>query len=83
MRCQNCGHENDIDAEFCERCGSRLERYSNYGRRPREAEKTGMSTSTKLLIVAVIALVAVLGVVAGAWMMNPTKTPANTPVSGL
>ena len=81
MRCQNCGHDNDLDATFCEKCGSQLDRSSNYRRPPREFEKTGMNTSTKLLIVAVIALVAILGVFAGAWMMNPSKTPANTPVS--
>lgn len=81
MRCQNCGYDNDMDATFCEKCGSRLDRYSHYGRQPGDVEKTGMSTSTKLLIVAVIALVAILGVFAGAWMMNPAKTPANTPVS--
>ncbi|KUK72735.1 MULTISPECIES: zinc ribbon domain-containing protein [Methanobacterium] len=81
MRCQNCGYDNDMDATFCEKCGSRLDRYSHYGRQPGDVEKTGMSTSTKLLIVAVIALVAILGVFAGAWVMNPSKTPANTPVS--
>mgnify|MGYP000899662336 CR=1 FL=1 len=50
MRCQNCGYDNDMDATFCEKCGSRLDRYSHYGRQPGDVEKTGMSTSTKLPI---------------------------------
>ncbi|MCC7550819.1 MAG: zinc ribbon domain-containing protein [Methanobacterium sp.] len=79
MICRNCGHENDVDAVFCERCGARLEQ--PYGRR-QPPQKTGMSSSTKLLIVVVVILVAVLGIAAGALMqMNQETTTANTPVS--
>jgi len=79
MICRNCGHENDRDAAFCEKCGTRL---PEYGRRQRVPEKTGMGSSTKLLIVAVVVLIAILGVAAGALMtMNKDSTSANTPVS--
>jgi hypothetical protein len=82
MRCQNCGHDNEIDATFCEKCGSRLDTYSNYGRQPLDVEKTGMKTSTKLLIIGVIALVAVLGIAVGAFMqMNKQSSVNNAPVS--
>lgn len=82
MICQNCGHENDMDAAFCEKCGSRLQQYSNFGKRTREPEKTGMSSSTKILIVAVVVLVAVLGIAGGALLtMNKGTATANTPVS--
>lgn len=85
MICQNCGHENDMDATFCERCGARLGRDSNFGRRQQTyPEKTGMSSSTKLLIVVVVVLVAVLGIAAGAFMMmnqSNTAAPNNTQTS--
>lgn len=65
MRCEKCGYDNDYDATFCEKCGANL-------RAP-----AGMSPLTKGLIVAVIILVAILGVVAGAMMMNNQTAPAN------
>lgn len=82
MICQNCGQENDMDATFCERCGARLER-SNFGRRQQPPAKQGMSSSTKWLIVIVVILVGVLGVTAGALLMNQgSKTvPNNTQTS--
>ncbi|MGA2676140.1 MAG: PsbP-related protein [Methanobacterium sp.] len=57
MRCQNCGHENDPDAKYCEKCGSNL-------------NKSGMPSSTKILIVVVIILVAGLGLVSGMMLMK-------------
>jgi len=77
MICQNCGHENDIDATFCERCGARLGRDPNFGRRQqRYSEKSGMPSSTKLLIVVIVVLVAVLGIAAGVLMQS--NQDANT-----
>ncbi len=52
MKCSNCGHENDTDAEFCEKCGSNL-------------KKSSMPDTTMILIVLVIVLVAIVGVAAG------------------
>ncbi len=54
MKCSNCGHENDTDAEFCEKCGSNLKKSSM-------PEKSVMPTPM-ILIVLVIVLVAGLGV---------------------
>ena len=65
MRCQNCGHENDPDAKYCEKCGSNL-------------NKSGMQSSTKILIVVVIILVAGLGLVSGMMLM---KNQQQLPVS--
>lgn len=80
--CQNCGYDNDIDSKFCEKCGASLKLASNFGRNQiRTPEKEGMSSSTKWLIVVVIILVGVLGVTAGAIMMNKGTSSTNTPVS--
>ena len=65
MKCPNCGHINDVDAAFCEKCGTNL-------RTP-----SGMSTLTKALIVAVIVLVGILGVVGGMMIMGNQTTPVN------
>ncbi len=74
MKCQNCGHENDPDAKFCEKCGLNL-------------KKSSRPNSTKILIVIVIFLVAGLGLVSGMMLMknqanlvsnNTTKTVNNT-----
>ena len=62
MKCQNCGHENDPDAKFCEKCGANL-------------NKSGMLNSTKILIVVVIVLVAGLGLVSGMMLMNNQAKP--------
>ena len=64
-RCPNCGHINDKDASFCENCGANL-------RAP-----AGMSNLTKVLIIAVIVLVGVLGVAAGMMFLGGQKAPAN------
>lgn len=83
MRCQNCGFENDVDAKFCENCGSNIRKDSYFGRsQQRTPEKEGMASSTKLLIVVIVVLVAVLGIAAGALMQNNKAiSPTNTPVS--
>ncbi len=75
MKCQNCGHENDTDAKFCEKCGLNL-------------NKSSMPNSTKILIVVEIVLVAGLGLVSGMMLMNNqaklinnnTTVANNTPV---
>jgi hypothetical protein len=57
MKCSNCGHENDADAEFCEKCGSNL-------------NKSSVPTSTKMLIIVAIAICAVVGMGASAYIMT-------------
>jgi hypothetical protein len=64
MKCRNCGHYNDADASFCEHCGANL-------------NKSSMPTSTKMLIVVVIILVAGIGLVSGMMLMNNQAKPAN------
>ena len=64
MICDNCGHKNDTDAKFCEKCGSNL-------------NKSSLHNSTKILIVIVIVLVAGLGV-AGGYILFSKNNPQNT-----
>jgi hypothetical protein len=62
MKCSKCGHENDADAKFCEKCGSTLQStVYNSG----TSKTGGIKTSTKVLIAAVVILVAGLGLVIG------------------
>lgn len=71
MRCQNCGYNNDEDAEFCVNCGTNL------------GKRSGIGTSTKLLIVVVVVLVLGLGVVSGMLLMsNQTQSAANASANG-
>lgn len=66
MICDNCGHKNDADAKFCEKCGSNM-------------KTSAMPTSTKMLIIVVIVLVAGLGFVSGMLLMNnQAKLISNT-----
>jgi hypothetical protein len=69
-RCQNCGHENDMDAAFCESCGEELKTTISNRKYPKEVitKDNGMSQSTKILIAVCIILVAGLGITAGALM---------------
>jgi hypothetical protein len=72
MRCQNCGHINDSNAKFCEKCGT------NLNKAPSEA----MSNTTKVLIIAVVILVGSLGLVSGMMLMNNQAKPiTNTTVN--
>jgi len=70
VRCQNCGHENDMDAAFCESCGADLKTTISSRTYRREAIKKddGIAQSTKILIFVCIILVAGLGITAGALM---------------
>jgi uncharacterized membrane protein YvbJ len=62
MKCSKCGHENDADAKFCEKCGSTLQSTAyNSG----TSKTGGMKTSTKVLIAAIVILVAGLGLIIG------------------
>lgn len=67
MKCKNCGHNNDYDAAFCEKCGANL-----------KTSPGGMTTLSKTLIVVVIILVGILGVFGGMYLMgNQTKPVSN------
>ena len=68
-KCQNCGHENDMDATFCESCGANIKQPISNITYPKKANKEeGMVQSTKILIAICIILVVGLGITAGALM---------------
>lgn len=67
-KCENCGHENDEDAAFCENCGANLNSTFSAKPFPRKSIKKEdtMAQSTKILIIVCVILVAGLGITAGA-----------------
>jgi hypothetical protein len=78
-KCDECGHENDYDAMFCEKCGSNLKTAfsgKTFHRKPIKDEN--MAQSTKILIIVCVVLVAGLGIAAGALiqMNNVGTVPA-------
>lgn len=81
VRCPNCGNENDMDAKFCEKCGFDLKRSPGrpYARPP---VKEGMATSTKVLIIACIVLVAGLGLTIGLLWQTNSANPISVSQSG-
>ncbi|SCG85953.1 putative protein [Methanobacterium congolense] len=73
MKCIKCGHENDSDAKYCEKCGSTLTITESA-----KQDNEGMKTSTKLLILVVVVLVAGLGLTSGMLLqMNKGVVAAN------
>jgi hypothetical protein len=68
LKCENCDHENDDDAKFCEKCGSEIKSYV-------PKQKEGMKNSIKLLVVIVVILVAVLALVSG-MLLQLNKNPS-------
>lgn len=73
-KCKECGYYNDIDASFCEKCGTNL-KYTPQA----ISNKKGMGQLTKILIVLSLVLIAALGITLGAMMqMNkPALSTAN------
>jgi len=66
LRCESCGYENDIDAQYCEKCGVYLsQKSSNKTFSDRSSDKKWMNNRTKVLIIACIVLVGILGVTVG------------------
>jgi hypothetical protein len=65
-KCENCGHDNDIDASFCESCGSNL-KTSTLSKKPGKTIKKedGMGQSTKILIIVCVVLVIGVGIASG------------------
>jgi hypothetical protein len=77
-RCQNCGHENDNDAGFCEKCGTNLKNMSDRTIPTENVKNGSMAQSTKILIVFCIILVAGLGITTGALMQMNKPLVLNT-----
>lgn len=67
MICPECGHNNDSDAKYCQKCGFSLFK-----------SETGISNLTKILIVFFIILVAGLAIAAGILLNanNTTQAPS-------
>ncbi|AXV40455.1 zinc ribbon domain-containing protein [Methanobacterium sp. BAmetb5] len=79
MKCENCGYDNDADAAFCEQCGAKLPEKAAFGRKSTQPEKEESKTINTALIVAVVALVVILGIMGGILLkMGSSSTPANT-----
>jgi len=82
VKCENCGHDNDNDAAFCEHCGAKLKTILSSITYPRETIKKeeGIAQSTKILIVICVILVAGLGITAGA-LMQMNKSGGTVPLT--
>jgi len=67
VRCENCGHVDDDNSPFCEKCGAKLinSLATRTKGKPLKMER-GMARSTKILIVICVILVGGLSIVAGA-----------------
>ncbi|SCG85444.1 pseudomurein-binding repeat-containing protein [Methanobacterium congolense] len=63
MICPKCGHENDEDAIYCEKCGKNLKKTSGT-----------LGNQTKLLIGLCVVLILIAGVTAGVLMKNSQNT---------
>lgn len=75
-KCKSCGHENDMDAIFCENCGSKLNNSTLAGGPPKKGpmEEEGMAQSTKILIAVIVILVIGVGIAAGYMIKNTQQT---------
>lgn len=76
LNCKNCGYNNDDNAKFCERCGAELKKQSDFRRQP--PIKDGMSNTNIILIIAVIVLIASLGLTTGMLLTNKGPVANNT-----
>jgi cytoskeletal protein RodZ len=78
MYCKNCGHSNDSDAKYCEKCGIELKPLAK--NRDSSPKKEGMNKTTTILIVAIVVLVGVVGLASVfLFQMNKeTLTPVNS-----
>ncbi|AEG19165.1 zinc ribbon domain-containing protein [Methanobacterium paludis] len=79
MKCLKCGHENDVDTQYCEKCGSDLKRGVS---RLENSSNDGLKLSSPVFIVAFVILVAGLGLVltSGTLLqMNTGAAAANIP----
>ncbi|MBI5679683.1 MAG: zinc-ribbon domain-containing protein [Methanobacterium sp.] len=87
--CPKCGLRNEDDDEICTACGSKLRKRPRFAgqeeRKVEEQKSEGIATPTKLLIIAVIVLIAGIGLTYGfilksGDMTNPSQ--ASTPATG-
>jgi hypothetical protein len=77
MKCEFCGHDNELDATYCEQCGNKLKTPSSFGRSPRPQPKKAIKSTNKALIASIIILLVVLGVMVGYLLTAPKSTGIN------
>lgn len=75
VKCKDCGHDNDLNASYCENCGKKITGISN-GNFNVKGEENRFSNLTKALIVVCIVLVVGVGITAGYLIKNNQQTPA-------
>jgi hypothetical protein len=75
VKCKDCGHDNDLNASFCENCGKKINGFSN-GNYDVEKTETGFSNPTKVLIAVIIVLIIGVGITAGYLLKNNQQTPS-------
>ena len=77
VRCENCGKENDKDATFCEKCGANLKTTFSRGFARESIKKDrGMASSSKILILVCVVLIAGLSIAVGVMvpsLLHPLK----------
>lgn len=74
VKCNDCGHDNDANASYCENCGKKISGISN-GKFNVEKDDKGFSNLTKVLIAVCILLVIGVGITAGYLLKNNQQTP--------
>ncbi len=74
MKCEFCGHENELDSTYCEQCGNKMSRPTSFGRSQRPQPKKGTNSTNKALIASIIILLVVLGVMVGYLLIAPKST---------
>lgn len=77
VKCKECGHDNDLNASYCENCGKKINGISN-GNFDVQGDEKGFSTLTKVLIGICVVLVVGVGITAGYLIKNNQQTPAVT-----
>ncbi|UTB32131.1 MAG: pseudomurein-binding repeat-containing protein [Methanobacterium sp. ERen5] len=75
VKCKDCGHDNDLNASYCENCGKKINGFSN-GNYDDEKTETGFSNLTKVLIAVCIVLIVGVGITAGYLIKNNQQPPA-------
>jgi hypothetical protein len=74
--CQECRTENDLDAEYCVNCGSKLNKFHKPNKTERnESKKDRMNRTTKALIIVCIILVGGVGLTAGFLIHGSNSAP--------
>ena len=68
MKCSSCGHENETDARFCQKCGESLNQNST-------PQKQSFFKSNKVLIIAIAVILCVCAAVGAFVYMNINHGP--------